>query len=79
MNDKGDLDQRGRERSFAIGSEKQSLKPAKGKESDFFGGRKVIILLFVFTVGLSLTFWVYAQFFGWLKGIMGPSTWTFSR
>lgn len=79
MNKKDSLDQRGGERSFVTSSEKQNSKHVKGKESDVFGGRKVIIILFIITVGLSLFFWVYAQFTGWFKGVMGPSIWTFSR
>ncbi len=59
-----------------VGQEKPSVK---GKETDVFGGRRVIIILFLLTVGLSLVFWFWANLSIWLQGMFGPSTWTFSR
>ena len=47
--------------------------------SSDFGGRKAIIILFVFTVAVSFIFWMKSNFLIWFREFMGPSTWTFSR
>ena len=51
----------------------------KDKVSDDFGGRKVIIFLFLFTIFISFIFWMKSGVLSWLRDFMGPSTWTFSR
>jgi hypothetical protein len=43
------------------------------------GGRKMIILLFLLSIGLSLLFWFQGQFAEWLRSFFGPSTWTITR
>jgi hypothetical protein len=61
------------------GNVNQSQSVKEKKNGDHKSGRRMIIILFLLTIGLSIVFWLQSQLSVWWKDFFGPSKWTFSR
>ena len=63
---------------LTLGKQEKESSKKKG-ETEYFGGRKLILLLFALSILMSLIFWMQGNFKSWLESIFGPSTWVFTK